>query len=162
MMDAFSALSMDSSTGKLFWANPPKEHAEKIGREAGYILKANGNNKAYWQIRIGGKTYKRSRVVYYITHGRWPMPCVDHINGNSLDDRPLNLREVTLAQNSWNLRPRAKKASGLPQGVSKYRDGYRAVITKLGERTVLGCFPNPELASAAYQAARKEVFGEYA
>lgn len=161
MIADFSAFRLDSDSGKLFWQNPPKEHAEKMGREAGYLLMPKGKNKSYWQIRIGGKTYKRSRIVFYLTNGRWPEPCVDHINGNSLDDRPSNLREATHAQNAWNMASRSGKKSGLPQGVSRYKSGFRAVITKLGKRTVLGCFLDPESAAQAYQTARKEMFGDY-
>ena len=160
--DFLEAFRLDRSTGKLIWRKPPPEHTEKIGAEAGYTCTGKGKNKSYWQVRLGGKTYKRARVVYLIEHGQWPSPCVDHINGDSLDDRPENLRAATYRQNAQNQMPRQNKASGLPQGVSPYKGKFRAQIQIDGKRRVIGQFDNPENASAAYQTARKEAFGEYA
>ena len=156
------AFSLDAENGRLLWANPPKNHSEKLGSEAGYICKGKGKNKDYWYVRLDGKTFKRSRVVFFMTEGRWPTPCVDHIDGNSLNDRPSNLREATLSENAQNMRARAGKRSGLPLGVSRYRTGFRAQITIEGARKVLGSFACPEDASRAYQAARKEMFGDFA
>jgi hypothetical protein len=148
--------------GRLFWRNPPPEHAEKLGLEAGYINRGRRHaNKDYWQVRLGGRTYKRSRVIFYMTHGRWPEPVVDHINGNSLDDRPENLREATVLENCRNKRA-YKKRSGLPRGVTPYRYGYRAQITVEGRREVLGFFLNKWIAALAYEARRLEVFGDFA
>lgn len=147
--------------GKLFWLNPPPEHAEKRGLEAGYINRGARGNKDYWQVRLNGRTYKRSRVVFYMTHGRWPEPVVDHINGDSLDDRPENLREATVLENCRNKGP-YRKRSNLPRGVSAYRYGYRAQITINGKREVLGFYLNKWLAAIAYEARRLEAFGDFA
>lgn len=147
--------------GRLFWCKPPGNHAEKVGAEAGFIARGRRGNKDYWQVRLNGRTYKRSRVVFYMTHGRWPEPVVDHINGNSLDDRPENLREATILQNCRN-KAAYKKRSGLPRGVPPYRAGYRAQITIEGRREVLGYFLNKWVAALAYEARRLEVFGDFA
>lgn len=162
MHDPCEVFSLERATGRLFWAAPPKNHAEKFGREAGYVCNGTGKNKSYWQVRFGGKTYKRSRVVFYIVHGRWPEPCVDHINSDSLDDRPENLREVTRVQNAQNQAPRRNKLSGLPQGVSAYKGKFRAKITVNKKSRFIGDFTTPAEAHAAYSQARKEYFGEYA
>lgn len=147
--------------GRLFWRNPPKNHAEKAGLEAGSLCVGRNGNKDYWHVRLGRATYKRSRVVFFMTHGRWPYPTVDHINGNSLDDRPENLREATYTQNGQN-KAGYKKASGLPRGVSRYRSGYRAQIHISGKREIIGAYDSPEDASAAYEMRRKEAFREFA
>lgn len=161
-MDFANAFKLDATTGRLFWKTPPQNHAEKAGQEAGYLCPAKGKNKPYWHIRFAGRTYKRSRVVFYITHGRWPAPCVDHIDGNSLNDCPSNLREASYTQNAQNQAPRRNKASGLPQGVSPYQGKYRAQIMVNGKRKVLGQFNDPQEAALAYQIARREMFNEYA
>lgn len=160
MADFSEAFRLDE--GRLFWLSPPPEHAEKLGQEAGCICRGSNGNKDYWQVRLGGKTFKRSRVVFFMTHGFWPTPCVDHINGDSLDDRPENLRQATYRQNAQNQKPRRGKMSGLPQGVSPYQGKFRAQIHVDGKRRVIGQFTDIEAASAAYQAARKEAFGAYA
>lgn len=156
------AFYLDEATGKLFWRNPPKQHAERVGREAGFICKAKGKNKDYWHIRISGKTFKRSRVVFMMVHGHWPEPAVDHINGNSLDDRPENLRQCTLSQNTVNSRDKARKYD-LPRGVSKTKQGkFMARLSVGGVSKSLGVYDTPAEASRVFQAARKEVHREFA
>lgn len=162
MHDPNDLYRLEWETGRLFWINPPKNHAEKVGREAGQICRGKGKNKDYWQVRFAGKAHKRARIVFYMVHGRWPEPCVDHRNGDSLDDRPGNLREATRVQNAQNQAPRCGKVSGLPQGVSTQNGRFQARITISGVTTLVGTFDAPEAAHSAYLAARKEHFGEYA
>lgn len=158
--DFASAFLLEPETGQLFWKQPPKQHAEKLGREAGYLLKGVGKNKSYWQVRVFGKTFKRARIVFYMTHGRWPMPTVDHINGNSLDDRPANLREATFAQQAMNSKARRRP---FPKGVLRTRQGrFMARITVDGVTKSLGVYDTPEMARAVYETARKEAFHAFA
>lgn len=161
-MDFHHAFHLDEENGKLFWKNPPKQHAQRVGKEAGCLAIGKGKNKTYWYVRLNNQTFKRSRVVFYMKYGRWPSVCIDHIDGDSLNDRPNNLREATYVQNAQNQKPRRNKKSGLPQGVTHYQSGYRAQIFLNKKRMVLGQFKTSEAASEAYQAARKELFNEYA
>lgn len=154
------AFSPDFATGKLFWRNPPGNHAELKGAEAGFICRGRDGNKDYWHIRAFSKTFKRSRVIFLLANGYWPEPCVDHINGESLDDRPGNLRECNYSQNSANSKARGRP---LPKGVSQTRQGnFMARVTKNGITKSFGTFPTPEAADAAASAARKELFNEFA
>lgn len=155
-------LSLRESDGRLFWKVTTANHAEKIGKEAGYPLLPKGKNKSYWQIRMFGRTFRRSRVVFYMTHGRWPLPMVDHINGDSLDDRPDNLRECTPSQNTVNSRLKSRKHQ-LPRGVYPTKRGrYMARITVNGRSVSLGVFGTIEAAQSAYTQKRSEAFGEFA
>jgi len=160
--DFTAIFTLDTTSGRLFWKLPPKNHAEKRGMEAGYICRGPGKNKDYWQIRAFGRTFKRSRVVFHMVNGRWPAPAVDHINGDSLDDRPVNLRECTLSENAANSRQK-ERLTNLPRGVYLTRQGrFMARITKNGKTTSLGTFDEVGAALAAYTSARKEIFREYA
>ena len=60
--------------------------------------------------------WNRGKILYYMEYKVWP-PIIDHINGNSLDDRISNLREITLSKNAYNCRFR-KISKTLPIGVS--------------------------------------------
>lgn len=150
-----------TSDGRLLWASPPKNHAELLGKEAGCICKGKGKNKSYWYVRLDGKTYKRSRVVYLMVHGVWPIPFVDHINGDSLDDRPANLRQATPSQNTANSRDKTR-SHDLPRGVYRTKQGmFMARLTINGITKSLGVFETSDQAKAVYMRHRREAFGEY-
>jgi hypothetical protein len=153
--------TLDRETGKLFWLNPPKRLPYLKGEEAGLPNKAN--TKFYWVIQINGKKIKRSRLVYYMVNGKWPDNCIDHINGDSLDDRPENIREATVTQNSWNHRTRLKKQN-LPMGVRKNGkfETYTARIGYNKKMITIGTFKTIEEAQNAYITRKKELYGEYA
>lgn len=161
-LDFNSVFELDEDTGSLFWKAPPKNHAEKLGAEAGFLNVGKGKNKSYWHVRAFGRTFKRSRVIFHMIHGRWPTPLVDHKNGNSLDDRPSNLREGTYSQNSANSRNKIRSYE-LPRGVYSTRQGkFMAKLTVSGQSRSLGVYGTPEEASSVYLLARKDAYHEFA
>lgn len=96
----------------------------------------------------------------------------DHINGNSLDNRRVNLRVVTNQQNSCN-RIKSGKFKGVTQRPTTYRKKGRtgpvsytkpwvAQITLNYQHINLGYFSTPEEAAHAYDKAAKKYFGEFA
>ena len=152
---------LDSETGKLFWIKPPKRHPDLLGTEAGCLQK-NKSQKNYWVVQVNGKKYKRGRIVFFMTHGYWPSPCIDHINGDSTDDRPSNLRQATILENSWNHKTRKRKTN-LPMGVRSNCSGtFSARIAYKGKQIHLGAFDSVEQASNIYQLKRKELYGQFA
>lgn len=87
------------------------------------------------------------------------MPQVDHINGNTLDNRKANLRACTHAQNQWNQKPRSgRKYKGVTY--KKETGKWVAQISKL--RISLGSYETPEAAAMAYDAKAREIYGEFA
>lgn len=91
-----------------------------------------------------------------------PAMQVDHVNGNTLDNRRSNLRVATRAQNSRNRsssnRVGFKGVELLPNG--QYR--ARLQTTTPYRRIGLGQFDNAEDAARAWDAAAREAFGEFA
>lgn len=86
----------------------------------------------------------------------------DHVNGNGLDNRRANLREVTHASNGANRRVGSNSTTGL-KGVWPTGSGrFAAAIKHQGKRTHLGRFDTAREAADAYDAAAKELFGPYA
>ena len=57
---------------------------------------------SYPNIRLLGKTYNLSRVIWLYVFGKWPNNVIDHINGNSHDNWIQNLRDVTQYENIQN------------------------------------------------------------
>lgn len=87
---------------------------------------------------------------------------VDHINGDSLDNRRENLRFCDCSQNQQN-RKITSGASSL-KGVSRCKttNRWRADIRFKGKQTFLGRFNTEIEAARAYDSKAKELFKEFA
>ncbi len=83
-----------------------------------------------------------------------PSSQIDHINGNTLDNRRENLRAVSIRENTQNRK--IKYASKYP-GVSKNKNSktnpWRARIHYNGKDYLLGYFKNEEEAYECYKQA---------
>jgi len=87
---------------------------------------------------------------------------VDHINGDSLDNRRCNLRICTTQENVRNRRTRA--ASSGFKGVSLHSQSrlWRAAIHIDAKQITLGYFKDAVDAAHAYDDAAREYFGSFA
>jgi len=85
---------------------------------------------------------------------------VDHINGNSLDNRRSNLRLASKAVNSRNTRLPSTNTSGY-KGVSFYRKTgkWRAYIKHNDKTYWLGMFVDKEDANRARLQKERELWG---
>ena len=72
-----------------------------IAGKRAFVTHKSGDPKEYLRGQIDGKTYRAHRVAWLLHYGRWPKE-IDHINGNKSDNRILNLRECTRAENMAN------------------------------------------------------------
>jgi len=120
-----------------------------------------------WQLnRCDGRLYaghatNRANIRLHTFLTGWPL--VDHINGDGLDNRRVNLRPATGSQNGANISPPSHNTSGY-KGVALYkRTGrWRACITVDRKHIHLGYYDTAEEAVAAYDAAAINAWGEYA
>jgi len=87
---------------------------------------------------------------------------IDHINGDTLDDRKENLRFADKAENAWNSKICSTNTSGF-KGVNyrKDRKKFRAYIKTRGVWKHLGYFNSAEEASKAHSEAEIELHGNY-
>lgn len=95
--------------------------------------------------------------------GRGGKSQVDHINGDSLDNRKCNLRIVNSQQNAFNRKSQSNNKTGY-KGVYKHTqyDKYVAQIKVGSKRYSLGVFDTAKEAAKAYDLAAKIHHGEFA
>jgi hypothetical protein len=115
----------------------------------------------WWKDRgRGGKRHSISlaRHIMKPEPGQW----VDHINGDTFDNRRSNLRCCQMVENNRNKAP--AKAKSVPyKGVylsSRY--SYRARIFRDGRNIALGSYRSAEEAARAYDRAAAAQYGEFA
>ena len=141
------------------WIAPPKNHPRMLGKRAGSARASRG--KYYVRVKVDGGNYALGRLAFLWVNGVWPTGEVDHKNGDSLDNRWNNLREATHTQNAWNRMDNPARA--LPMGVRALPGGrFQARITKNKVQHCLGTFDSAEQAKRAYEATRKQAYGDFA
>jgi hypothetical protein len=112
----------------------------------------------YVLIKVDGKRYLAHRLAWLIATGSWPIEHIDHINGDTGDNRLANLRDVSRSINQQNRRiPGANNSSGF-LGVSwdSHRGYFVARIFSQGKDLRLGCFTDPAEAHQAYLTAKRQ------
>ena len=107
-----------------------------------------------------GETVYMHRLLMGLSHG--DSRCVDHVNGNVLDNRRENLRICTRQQNACNKRNKALPKSGF-RGVRKCSaHRWQALLIRGGKAIMLGSYTNILDAARAYDKAAIHYFGEFA
>lgn len=126
----------------------------------------------YLRVRVGGRLFFVHRVVFAMTHGRWPDGQLDHIDRDKLNNRPSNLREVNASDNcknkDWSAVASAHAASrcaravnannttGVP-GVTRKGSRFVGQINVFGRPVRLGSYENIELAALVRHEAERVV-----
>jgi hypothetical protein len=147
----------DPETGEL------RNRVDRNGRARSGALAGYRRADGYVNVAVKGKRYQVHRVAWLMTHGAWPAAQIDHVNGVRDDNRLINLREATAAENGRNRGATAGNRTGF-KGVYWHKIGrkYVAKIKFRGKSTYLGLFTTPEAAHAAYQSAAYANHGAFA
>jgi hypothetical protein len=130
----------------------------KAGTRAGYLVKGTG----YRGIEVNNIHYPEHSIIYLMHNGFIPK-IVDHINGNKIDNKIENLREVTAMQNAWNAKRSKSNTSGI-KGISfrKDRNVWIARLQANAKSIYLGYFKSKNEAEEFLQLAREMVHGNFA
>lgn len=155
-----SRVRYDPETGLLHWLGLGKAVrgavASRFHKSTGYMI-----------INFGKASYQAHSVAWMLTHGRWPVDMIDHINRVKTDNRLENLREATKSQNMSNAKKhihvkremgsRLKGAYPVPNSPK-----FKAQVNHNNIRYYLGRFDTEEEAHAAYRAKAAELHREFA
>lgn len=118
----------------------------------------------YLLIRFKGPQYIAHRLIYRIVTGiDLGQQEIDHINGNTKDNRWSNLRVVERLENTWNTRKSKNNTSGV-KGIDwvKNRSRWRARVAYNNKTFTLGLFSSIDDAVEAIAALREKLHAEFA
>lgn len=120
-----------------------------------------GDKELYRRVRLFGKSMHLHRLIFAYHHGHYP-EIVDHIDGNTHNNKIENLREANTFQSTWNTKISKNNSTGA-KGVyfDKITGKYRASIRHKGKVIRLGRFQSIDAASKAYEAVALELRGDY-
>lgn len=106
-------LYYDPDTGNLHWRVENKYARIKPDTVAGCVDSSSG----YIRVRVLGKKYLAHRIVWALVTGKWPENQIDHIDRDRTNNKFMNLRSCTNAENQQNCSLRKDNSSGY-KGVS--------------------------------------------
>lgn len=156
-------LTYDPETGQLTWRPRPVPNgtgAKSVkmwnGQYAGKPALACLDKQNRYRGAVNGSYVLAHRVAWAIVHGRWPDGEIDHIDGNPLNNKMSNLRDVPHDVNMRNLRVRSDNKSGV-MGVFAHKRKWWAFINIRGTRHTIGRYDSRSDAIAARKAAEERL-----
>lgn len=146
---ALELFAYNPETGLIRWKDKRKDALSKFC--AGCV-----DSRGYIKLKVDGVYYGAHRVVWLLSHGKWPDNLIDHINQNKADNRIANLRDVTQKQNLENVgqyRKVWKKGAALhkPSGL------WHATLGHNYKSISLGYFKTEADAQEAYINAKRKL-----
>ena len=147
------ALSYDPESGELRWRKT--RNTARVGRIAGCE-----SQRGYRAVFCHGQQMLVHRVIWCMVTGESPALHVDHIDGDTSNNRWSNLRLATEAQTNWNRRHSGKSPY---KGVTRNSRNTRwiARIRVNNKEIFLGAFLSLEDAVVARKRAESNLHGDY-
>lgn len=149
-----SLLAYECETGVFVW-KVSRGNGLKVGDAAGRI------GQGYRLVRVDGRGYLAHRLAWFYVHGAWPDGEIDHINGDKLDNRIANLRDIQHRGNAENKRKaRADNQTGFLGVHIKPANTKRPFVASIRVDGVLkhiGAFADPQAAHKAYVERKRQV-----
>lgn len=142
-----SLLSYDPETGIFVWKNRERElfksqrsFAQWNDKYSGKIAGTKKKDSGYIIISVFKNLVRAHHLAWIIQYGTKPTGEIDHINGNRDDNRILNLRDITKAENAKNKCLSKRNKTGF-HGISLHKNGkYRVKAMALNTQKHLGYF----------------------
>ena len=144
--------------GILFWKEKPKCSRRMDGSLEAGTTTTNG----YKKFVFCQKKYYVHQIVFLMHHGYVP-DLIDHIDGNTKNNRIENLRESNKSKNACNSKVRSDNKSGC-RGVvwHKKAEKWMVQVVKNKKAKYLGLYEDFELACLVADEARHLFHGNHA
>jgi len=145
-------LHYSPETGELFWKERPKEQFRSITAWKSFNIKFAGkrgrievtvSGYKYWVITVDRIVYKQHRIAWSWVNGDTEM-FIDHLNGDSTDNRIANLRTATFSENSFNTKKSSKYAV---HGIQPKDSKWEVWFPINGKRTYFGRYDTEQEAA---------------
>ena len=141
-------------TGAVLWKKSPSRKI-RAGTKAG--TPCGKGKKKYINIKMNGGYILAHHVAFFLSFCRLPVTEVDHEDGDGLNNKLENLREVTHAANMKNVRMGSRNSSGaVGVSFSKRDNTWESSICVDGRRIHLGSFKEKDQAVFARKSAEAE------
>ena len=145
-----SLLTYNPDTGEFRW------RVRRGGPAVPGSIAGSHNSEGYVHIQIDRVKHGAHRLAWLYVHGEQPVE-IDHINRVKDDNRIVNLRSVTHAQNSQNQsRPKNNTSGHIGVDFHTRSNRWRARIKIDGKLRDIGYFQNKEDAAFARQRAEAQ------
>ena len=146
-------LNYDYETGVFTWMESGRGKYKRAGAPAGAATRYG-----YLTVCVDGTIHLAHRLAWFYMTGAWPLHEIDHIDGNKINNKFSNLRDVARGVNQQNIRiARADSKTGV-LGVSPTKNGkFVAVVQLAGKQNYLGYYDTIEQASSAYLEAKRKM-----
>jgi hypothetical protein len=141
--------------GDLYW-KVSRTNSIKVGQKVG--TKCDN----YLKVSINKVPYRLHRLIFLMHHGYMP-EYVDHIDGNTFNNRIENLRQCTMQENNRNQKLKPNNTSGYKNVTwSKSAKKWQVGFMINNNYKHIGTFADLELADLVAQEARNKYFGQFA
>lgn len=117
----------------------------------------------YLALSVDGRQYLCHRLAWLYVYGDWPAAHTDHIDGDRANNRIVNLRAASAAENGRNRTRKQKRNSSGIRGVYWFASRNKWVAQIGVDRKVfnLGYFATKEAAAAARRDAETRYHGNF-
>ena len=137
----------DSETGLIAMRNEPK-------KAIGAARASRGGNR-YIRIKVFRTHIAAHRLAWRLITGSWPSGEIDHVDGNTLNNKRENIRNVPRTINQRNQKRNCRNTTGVC-GVVRYGQKFRASFKINDKKQHLGTFERIGDAEEALKRARSQ------